>query len=77
MVTFLEMLLVIKFVIVTKNFSLRVKPERKLKNWSLRVLCDSDWAGDSETRINVANFIAYLMNVPVCWRSQLKEVYHF
>jgi hypothetical protein len=33
------------------------------------VFCDSDWAGDSETRISVTGFILYFMNVSVCWRS--------
>jgi hypothetical protein len=37
------------------------------------VLCDSDWAGDSETRISVTGFILYLMNVPVCWRSKSQK----
>jgi hypothetical protein len=63
--TYLEMLRVIKFVIDTKNFCLRIKPEFKGKIWSLRVFCDSDWAGNSETRISVTGFILYLMNVPV------------
>jgi hypothetical protein len=71
--TYLEMLRVIKFVIDTKNFCLRIQPEFKGKNWSLRVFCDSDWAGDSETRISVTGFILYLMNVPVCWRSKAQK----
>jgi hypothetical protein len=37
------------------------------------VFCDSDWAGDSETRISVTGFILYLMNVPVCWRSKSQK----
>jgi ketol-acid reductoisomerase len=37
------------------------------------VFCDSDWAGDSETRISVTGFIFYLMNVPVCWRSKSQK----
>jgi hypothetical protein len=64
--TYLEMLRVVKFVIDTKNF-LQIKPEFKGENWSLRVFCDSDWAGDSETRISITGIILYLMNVPVCW----------
>jgi hypothetical protein len=71
--TYLEMLRVIKFVIDTKHFCLRIQPVRKLKNWSLHVFCDSDWAGDSETRISVTGFIVYLMNVPVCWRSKAQR----
>jgi hypothetical protein len=71
--TYLEMLRVIKFVIDTKHFCLRIQPKRKLKNWSLRVFCDSDWAGDSETRISVTGFFVYLMNVPVCWRYKAQR----
>jgi hypothetical protein len=37
------------------------------------VFCDSDWAGDSETRISVTGFILYLMNVPVCWQSKWQK----
>jgi hypothetical protein len=71
--TYLEMLRVVKFVIDTKNFCLRIQPEFKGKSWSLRVFCDSDWAGNSETRISVTGFILYLMNVPVCWRSKAQK----
>ena len=71
--TYLEMLRVIKFVIDTKHFCLRIQPVRKLKNWSLHVFCNSNWAGDSETRISVTGFIVYLMNVPVCWRSKAQR----
>jgi hypothetical protein len=71
--TYLEMLRVVKFVIDTKNFCLRIKPEFKGENWSLQVFCDSDWADDSETRISVTGFILYLMNVPVYWRSKSQK----
>jgi hypothetical protein len=37
------------------------------------VFCDSDWDGDSETRISVTGFILYLMNVPVCWQSKSQK----
>jgi hypothetical protein len=71
--TYLEMLRVVKFVIDTKNFFLQIKPEFRGGNWNLRVLCESDWAGDSETRISVTGFISYLMNIPVCWRSKSQK----
>jgi hypothetical protein len=67
------MLRVIKFVIDTKTFCLKICPESKIKNWSLHVFCDSDWAGDSEKRISVTGFIVYLMNVPVCWISKAQR----
>jgi hypothetical protein len=71
--TYFEMLRVVKFVIDTKKFCLKIRPENKVKNWSLHVFCDSDWAGDSEKRISITGFIVYLMNVPVCWRSKAQR----
>ena len=43
------------------------------KSWNLNVFCDSDWAGDPETRISVTGFIVYLMGVPVSWRSKAQR----
>jgi hypothetical protein len=71
--TYLETLRVVKFVIDTKFVCLQIKPKFKGKNWSLRVFCDSDWAGDYETRISVTGFILYLMNVPVYLRSKSQK----
>jgi hypothetical protein len=64
--TYLEIFQVIKLVTDTQSFGLSVQLKRKLKNWSPRVYCDSNWAGNSETRINVIGVLVYLMNVPVC-----------
>jgi hypothetical protein len=72
--TYLEMLRVVKFVIDTKNFCLQIQPEFRGKSWSLRVFCESDWAGDSETRISVTGFILYFINVPVCLQSKAQKV---
>jgi hypothetical protein len=72
-VTHHEMLRVVKFVIDTKTFCLKIRPENKIKNWSLHVFYDSDWAGDSGKRISISGFIVYLMNVPVCWRSKAQR----
>jgi hypothetical protein len=65
---------VIKFVIDTKTFSLNVQP--RLDNnlgWDLKIFCDSNWAGDTERRVNVTGFIIYLLNVPICWRSMSQK----
>jgi hypothetical protein len=35
--------------------------------------CDSDWAGDPETRVSVTGFIIYLLSVPICWRSKSQK----
>jgi hypothetical protein len=71
--TYLEMLRVFKFVIDMKKFCLEIRPENKIKNWSLHVFCDSDWACDSEKRISITGFILYLMNLLVCWRSKAQR----
>jgi hypothetical protein len=71
--TYLEMLRVVKFIIYTKTFCLKIRPENKIKNWSLHVFCDSDWECNSEKRISITGFIVYLINVPVCWRSKAQR----
>jgi hypothetical protein len=71
--TYLEMLRVVKFVIDTKTFCLKIRPESKVQNGNLQSFCDSDWVGDSEKRISITGFIVYLMNVPVCWRTKAQR----
>ena len=71
--TYLEMLRVVKFVLDTRNFCLKIHPKFDGNKWNLKVFCDSDWAGDPETRISVTGFIVYLQNVPVCWRSKAQH----
>ena len=71
--SYLEMLRVVKFVLDTKACCLKIHPKIEKKNWSLKVFCDSDWAGDPETRISVTGFIVYLLNVPVCWCSKAQK----
>jgi hypothetical protein len=39
----------------------------------LNIFCNSDWAGDPETRISVTGFIIYLMGIPVSWRSKAQR----
>jgi hypothetical protein len=72
--TYYELLRVIKFVIDTKAFGLKVDPNfNNDLEWDLKLYCDSDWAGDSETRISFTGFIIYLLNVPICWRSKSQK----
>jgi hypothetical protein len=69
-----ELLRVIKFVIDTKTFGLKGQP--KLENnlgCDLKIFCDSDWAGDRETRVSVTGFIINLLNVPIYWRSKSQK----
>jgi Reverse transcriptase (RNA-dependent DNA polymerase) len=65
-----EMLRVMKFVVDTKQYCLKMQLVDDRKDWDLVSYCDSDWAGDAETRISVTGFIIYLLGVPICWRSK-------
>ena len=49
--SYLEILRVVKFVLDTKSFCLMIHPKIENTNWSLKVFCDSNWAGDPEKRI--------------------------
>jgi hypothetical protein len=72
--TYQEMLWIVKFVLDTKNYCLKIQPNFDSKNtWKLKVFSDSDWAGDPETRISVTGFIVYLQNVPICWLSKAQR----
>jgi hypothetical protein len=67
-----ELRRVIKYVIDTENYGLKIAPMIKGdKNlFDMEVYCDSDFAGDKETRISVAGYIIYLCGVPISWRSK-------
>ena len=66
-----ELLRVTKYVMDTKTLSLKLQPRKEDETkWSIVAFSDSDYAGDSETRISIAGFILYLMGVPISWRSK-------
>jgi hypothetical protein len=64
------MLRVMKFVVDTKQYCLKMRPIEEGKDWDLVPYCNSDWAGDAETRISFTGFIINLLGVPNCWRSK-------
>jgi len=70
-----ELLRIIKFVLDTRDFGLKIEP--KIVNlsepWSLTVFCDSDYAGDVDSRISVTGFCVFLMGVPVSWKSRSQK----
>jgi hypothetical protein len=69
-VAYKEMSRVMKFVMDTKQYCLKMQPKDEGKEWDLVSYCDSDWAGDAETRISVTGYIIYLLGAPICWRSK-------
>ena len=67
-----ELKRVIKFVLDTKSFGLKIEPIKEKEDglWHIMCYCDSDYAGDPATRKSVSGFIIFLMNVPIMWRSK-------
>jgi hypothetical protein len=57
---------VIRFVLDTKFFCLKIEPKKDKEDWNYS---DVDWAGDSENRIIITGFIISLLVTPICWRS--------
>jgi len=69
---FKELKRVIKFVLDTKEYGLKIKPviDKADEAWSVTVFTDSDYAGDVETRVSVTGFCIFLLGVPISWRSK-------
>ncbi len=61
--TFKELKRVIKFVLNTVDYGLKIEPIKRAAGepWSLTVFSDSDYARDTETRISVTGFCVFLM----------------
>jgi Reverse transcriptase (RNA-dependent DNA polymerase) len=68
--TYKEMLRVMKFVVDTKQYCLKMQPVDDGKDWDLVSYCDRNWACDAKTRISVTGFIIYSLGVRICWRSK-------
>jgi hypothetical protein len=64
------MLRVISFVLDTQLFCLKIEPKKDEEEWNLLFSSDSDWAGDSESHINITGFIIYLSGAQICWTSK-------
>ncbi len=73
--TFKELKQVIKFVLNTADYGLKIEPIERAaaEPWNLTVFFDSDYAGDAETRISVTGFYVFLMGVPISWKSHAQR----
>ena len=69
-----EMLRVIKFVLDTHDLGLRmILTEGRDLPWVLVLYCDSDYAGDPDSRKSVSGYILFVRGVPVAWRSKAQR----
>ena len=64
---------IIKCVIETKDYGLRIEPKFTDEDWTLTTYTDSDWAGDKDSRHSITGFIIFLMNVPIFWKSKAQK----
>ena len=62
------MMRIIKYVLDTRTYSLRLKPLQG--NITLRGVSDSEFAGDRETRKSVYGYITYYCGAPISWKSK-------
>ena len=65
---------VLKFVIDTKEYGLKMEPTfpsgNEIFDWDLVVYTDADWAGDKESRKSVSGFVIFLLGCAIAWRSK-------
>ena len=68
---FKELMRVIKFVLDTREYGLKLAPKwEDAMLWELRIYSDSDWAGDKDNRKSITGFIVFLLGAPILWRSK-------
>ena len=61
-----ELLLVIKYVIDTKNLGLKIKPMGSSdESWKIVRFSNNDYAGDPESRRSISGFIFYVLGMPI------------
>ena len=63
----------IKYVLDTKMYALRIKPNLKKGMFHLEGFLDSDFAGDRETRFSVHGYIIYFCGAPISWKSKASK----
>jgi hypothetical protein len=68
--TLKEMLQLLKFVLETKEYCIKLAHVLESEEWYMFSFSDSDWSGDPETCISVTGFVIYFLGASVCWRSK-------
>jgi hypothetical protein len=62
----------IKYVLDTKNLYLNLKPTaiNLQSKWKITGVCDSDYAGDRDTRRSVSGYVVYVNDAIIAWKSK-------
>jgi hypothetical protein len=70
-----EMKRVMKFVLDTRNFGLKIEPKAHDDgdDWVMVTYTDSGYAGDKDNQISVGGFIIFLFGILIMWRSKAQR----
>jgi hypothetical protein len=67
------LLRIIKYVLLTKDRMLKMKPIGSQDKTILIGYCDSDYAGDKDTRKSVTGYVIYLEGCMIDWKSKSQK----
>ena len=68
-----EMYKVIRHVLSTKGYGLKIELRKDIMKWALKALSDSDFVSDKKSRISVFGNIIYFCGNPNCLEKQKDE----
>ena len=69
-----KLLRVIKYVINTKNFGLKVEPTgNSSKPWEIICFSNSNYTGDPVSKQSISGFILHIVGVPISWQSKSQK----
>ena len=72
---FKTLLRLIKYVIDTKDHTLKLKVTRNDENiFNIQGYSDSDYAGNKDDRKSITGIIVYCAGVPIAWKSKGQKV---
>jgi hypothetical protein len=71
---FMELLRTIKYVIETEDLGLLLQPKFNNDGSYLEGLYDSEYAGDTDTRISVYGYIKNFCGAPIARKSQAGKI---
>ena len=64
------MIRLIKYVMDTEHYGLKLKPKKQDELFYLEGISDSEYAGDKDNRISVYGYILYFCGAPIAWKSK-------
>ena len=63
----------IKYILDPKTWGLKFRPTFDSNSWDLVCFCDSDYAGDPDSRKSITGYILYERGVPLYWHSKAQK----